>query len=243
MLRLLNFVASGAAALVLSMVAAMAQETVVVDLELVLAVDTSASVDRREYDLQMEGIVRAFRDPAVAAAIRSTGRQGIAVTVVHWSSSHQQRRVVPWTQLTNGLQANAFARALEERAQRLYTGSTGIGGALQYGERIIRTNRFEGRRKTIDISGDGINNSGVLPAYMRDRVVGTGITINGLVILNESAYLDRYYEKEVTGGAGSFVMAVAKYEDLIEAMRKKLIREISSATAMNEAVHQTVSIP
>lgn len=209
-----------------------AQETVAVDLELVLAIDTSASVDRREYDLQMEGIVRAFRDPAVAAAIQSTGRRGIAVTVVHWSSSHQQRRVVPWTQLTNALQARAFARAVEQRARRLYTGSTGIGGALQYGERIIRRNRFEGRRKTIDISGDGINNSGVLPDYVRNQVIDSGVTINGLVILNESPFLDRYYEAQVTGGAGSFVMTVNEYEDVIDAMRKKLIREIASATAM-----------
>lgn len=209
-----------------------AQESIAVDLELVLAIDTSASVDRREFDLQMEGIVQAFRDPAVVAAIRSTGRQGIAVTVVHWSSSHQQRRIVPWTQLTNGLQASAFARAIERGAQRLFTGSTGVGGALLYGERIIRRNQFDGRRKTIDISGDGINNSGVLPGFVRDRVTKAGITINGLVILNESPFLDRYYESEVIGGAGAFVMAVDDYDDVIEAMRRKLVREIASATAM-----------
>ena len=213
---------------------ATAQELTPVDLELVLAIDTSASVDRREYDLQMEGVARAFRDPAVIAAIRSAGPTGIAVTVVHWSSAHQQRKVVPWTQIRNGFQARAFADTVAARQQRLYTGSTGVGTALMFGERAIRTNRFDGRRKTIDISGDGVNNSGSLPEFVRDRVVATGVTINGLAILNESPFLDRYYERLVIGGPGSFVMTAAKYENVIEALRKKLIREIASATALND---------
>ena len=213
---------------------AAAQELVPVDLELVLAIDTSASVDRREYDLQMEGVVRAFRDPAVAAAIRTTGPTGIAVTVVHWSSAHQQRKVVPWTQIRSGFQASAFADSIAARQQRLYTGSTGVGSALTFGERTIRTNRFDGRRKTIDVSGDGVNNSGPLPEFVRDRVVEAGVTINGLAILNESPFLDRYYERLVIGGPGSFVMSVAKYEQVVEALRNKLIREIASATALND---------
>jgi hypothetical protein len=222
---------------------AAAQELIPVDLELVLAIDTSASVDRREFDLQMEGVVRAFRDPAVIAAIRTTGPTGIAVTVVHWSSAHQQRRVVPWTQIRNGLQARAFADAIAAAQQRLYTGSTGVGSALTFGERTIRTNRFDGRRKTIDVSGDGVNNSGALPELVRDRVVDAGVTVNGLAILNESPFLDRYYERLVIGGPGSFVMSVAKYDQVIEALRKKLIREIASATAMNEPVMPGNPVP
>ncbi len=208
------------------------QDRIKVDLELVLAIDTSASVDSREYDLQMQGLVTAFRDPAVIAAIRTTGRNGIAVTVVHWSSAHQQRRVVPWTQLSNGHQTRAFARTIETSQQRLYTGSTGIGGALLYGERIIRNNRFDGRRKTIDISGDGINNSGSVPVFVRGQVIAAGVTINGLVILNESPFLDKYYRQNVTGGPDSFVVTVTDYDGVAEALKRKLIREISSATAM-----------
>lgn len=202
-----------------------------VDLELVLAVDTSASVDGREYNLQMEGLVRAFQDPGVIAAIKSTGSNGIAVTLLHWSSANQHKLVVPWTRLRSGYDALQFSAKIAEISQRQFIGSTGIGGALLYAERTIRLNQFDGRRKSIDVSGDGPNNSGVIPSIVRDQVVAAGVTINGLAILNESPFLDRYFKREVIGGPNSFVMTVADYPDLVEGMRRKLIREISSAIA------------
>lgn len=202
-----------------------------VDLELVLAVDTSASVDGREYNLQMEGLVRAFQDPGVIAAIKSTGSNGIAVSLLHWSSANQHKLVVPWTRLRSGYDALQFSAKIAEISQRQFIGSTGIGGALLYAERTIRLNKFDGRRKSIDVSGDGPNNSGVIPSIVRDQVVAAGVTINGLAILNESPFLDRYFKREVIGGPSSFVMTVADYEDLVEGMRRKLIREISSAIA------------
>ena len=202
-----------------------------VDLELVLAVDTSASVDGREYNLQMEGLVRAFQDPGVIAAIKSTGSNGIAVTVLHWSSANQHKLAVPWTHLRTGYDALQFSARIAEISQRQFIGSTGIGGALLYAERTIRLNNFDGRRKSVDVSGDGPNNSGVIPSIVRDQIVAAGVTINGLAILNESPFLDRYYKREVIGGPNSFVMTVADYEDLVEGMRRKLIREISSAIA------------
>ena len=202
-----------------------------VDLELVLAVDTSASVDGREYNLQMEGLVRAFQDPGVIAAIKSTGSNGIAVTLLQWSSANQHKLVVPWTRLRTGYDALQFSARIAEISQRQFIGSTGIGGALLYAERTIRRNQFDGRRKSIDVSGDGPNNSGVIPSIVRDQVIAAGVTINGLAILNESPFLDRYYRREVAGGPNSFVMTVKDYEDLVDGMRRKLIREISSAIA------------
>ncbi|MGI9463778.1 MAG: DUF1194 domain-containing protein [Aestuariivirgaceae bacterium] len=208
-----------------------AQGLTAVDLELLLAVDTSASVDRREYDLQVEGLVRAFQDPGVVAAIKSTGSNGIAVALLHWSSANQQHLVVPWTRLRSGIDAFKFSASIAKASARQFVGSTGIGGAVLAGERSIRRNRFEGRRKSIDVSGDGPNNSGVLPSFVRDQVVAAGVTINGLTILNESPFLDRYYRREVIGGPNSFVMTVKDYEDVVEGMRRKLIREISTAIA------------
>ena len=202
-----------------------------VDLELLLAVDTSASVDGHEYNLQMEGLVRAFQDPGVIAAIKSTGSQGIAVSLMHWSSANQQYLVVPWTRLRSGFDALQFAAQIAENRNRRFIGSTGVGGSLLFAERAIRRNQFDGRRKTIDVSGDGPNNSGVIPSIVRDQVVAAGVTINGLAILNESPFLDRYYRREVIGGPNSFVMTVNDYEGVIEGMRRKLIREISSAIA------------
>ncbi len=204
-----------------------------VDLELLLAVDTSASVDGREFNLQMEGLARAFRDPGVIAAIKSTGSNGIAVAVMQWSSANQQQLILPWTQLRNGQEARAFSDRIASITQRRFIGSTGIGGALRAGERQIRRNEFDGRRRSIDVSGDGPNNSGVVPSIIRDQVVATGITINGLTILNESPFLDRYYRREVIGGPNAFVMTVADYQAVVEGMRRKLIREISSAIADN----------
>lgn len=202
-----------------------------VDLELVLAVDTSASVDGREYNLQMEGLVRAFQDPGVIAAIKSTGSNGIAVALLHWSSANQHKLVVPWTQLRTGYDALQFSARIANINQRQFIGSTGIGGALLFAERTIRLNQFDGRRKSIDVSGDGPNNSGVIPSIVRDQVIAAGVTINGLTILNESPFLDRYYKREVIGGPNSFVLTVNDYEDLVKGMRRKLIREISSAIA------------
>lgn len=202
-----------------------------VDLELVLAIDTSGSVDMSEYRLQLRGLVLAFQDPAIVAAIEGTGPAGIAVTVVQWSSAGEQRQVVPWTKLHDAGSAERFAKAIADRPSRHFYGSTGIGGALQFCERLIRTNRFDGRRKAIDISSDGTNNSGLPPQRARDEAVARGVTINGLTILDETPHLDRYFEENVIGGAGAFVIAVASYADIIAATRVKLLREISISVA------------
>ncbi|MCG8559505.1 MAG: DUF1194 domain-containing protein [Hyphomicrobiales bacterium] len=208
--------------------------TTQVDLELVLAVDTSASVDSWEYRLQMEGLIRAFRDPVVVAAIRGTGPGGIAVTLVHWSSAHEQRQIVPWMQITDAASADRFAAAIAANRGRSFSDSTGIGEAIRYGERLIRRNRFEGRRKSIDVSGDGSNNSGTPPLYVRELVVAEGVTINGLTILDQEPFLYDYYIRNVIGGAGAFVMTVESYHDIINGMRAKLLREISVSVAENE---------
>ena len=202
-----------------------------VDLELVLAVDTSASVDQREYNLQMEGLIRAFRDPAVIAAVRGTGPDGIAVTLVQWSSAGEQKQVVPWTRVFDAVSAEAFADAIAKSRTRQFGDSTGIGAVLQFGERLIRRNRFEGRRKSIDVSGDGTNNSGIPPSLVRELVVASGVTINGLAILGENPELHTYYARNVIGGAGAFVLTVDNYEDIIAGTRAKLLREISVSVA------------
>ncbi|MDA7946818.1 MAG: DUF1194 domain-containing protein [Hyphomicrobiaceae bacterium] len=207
---------------------AYAQGGVRVDLELVLAVDTSGSVDTREYELQIEGLKKAFRDPAVIAAIIGTRPSGgVAVTVVHWSSVNEQRQVVPWTVLKDQQSAYAFSDAISAREERSFGDSTGIGGVLRFSERLIRRNAYEGRRKSIDVSGDGANNSGIPPELVRDMVTNEGITVNGLTILTDEPFLHHYYFEHVIGGAGAFVMTVSDYTDIVVGMRNKLLREIS----------------
>ena len=199
-----------------------------VDLELVLAMDTSGSVNSTEFDLQIEGLVQAFRDPAVIAAIIGTSAAGgVAVTVVHWSSVNDQKQIVPWTRLTDTLSAHAFAAEIAAKSERVFSDSTGIGGVLQYSERLIRRNRFAGRRKSIDVSGDGSNNSGIPPRLVRNMVIDEGITVNGLTILTDEPFLHHYFAKNVIGGAGAFVVTVSGYKDIVVGTRNKLLREIS----------------
>lgn len=207
---------------------AFAQGVIPVDLELVLAVDTSGSVDTREYELQIKGLVKAFRDPAVIAAIIGTSPSGgIAVTVVHWSSVNEQRQIVPWTVLKREQDAHGFSDAIAAREERTFGDSTGIGGVLRFSERLIRRNVYEGRRKSIDVSGDGANNSGIPPELVRNMVTNEGITVNGLTILTDEPFLHHYYFEHVIGGAGAFVMTVSDYADIVIGMRNKLLREIS----------------
>ena len=215
-----------------------------VDLELVLAVDTSGSVDSSEFELQIEGLVRAFRDPAVIAAIIGTGPTGgVAATVVHWSSVNDQAQIIPWTVLSDEASAMAFAAAIAVDVRRSFSDSTGIGGVLQYAERLIRRNRFEGRRKSIDVSGDGINNSGIPPRLVRNMVVDEGITVNGLTILTDEPFLHRYFAKNVIGGAGAFVMTVSSYAEIVTGMRNKLLREISINIAALEDTNVIPAVP
>ena len=203
---------------------ASAQELEPVALELALAIDTSSSVSVEEYELQRRGLAEAFRDPEVQGAIRSLGAPGIAVALIQWSGNRMQGTSVDWTRLSDAPSAERFAAAVEASG-RLFTGSTALGGAVRFALGEIERNLFEGRRKVIDVSGDGF--SGLSPRRERDRAVARGVTINGLAILNEKAELGGYYAAHVIGGPGAFVLTAASYEDFAEAIREKLVKEIA----------------
>lgn len=198
-----------------------------VDLELVLAVDTSSSVSPGEFNLQMQGLAEAFRNPAVHGAIEAAGDLGIAVSMVQWSDNRKQTLAIKWTMVHDGASAEAFAREIDNTPRFLIGGGTAIGGAINFSVRQIQINRFEGRRKVIDISGDGRTNQGSNPARARDDAVAQGITINGLAILNEDALVDRHYLANVIGGTGAFVMRADDYADFARAIIEKLIKEIA----------------
>jgi hypothetical protein len=213
-------VAAAAAALPRS-----ATAQVPVELELILAVDASGSVSAAEFDLQVQGLAAAFQDPEVVAAIRDAGPAGIAVALVQWSSPGQQTVAVDWSLISDADSAAALARRIVA-AGRLIMGETAIDGGLAFSMGLLSTNEFVGRRRIIDISGDGETNWGASPDRMRDRVVAAGITINGLAVANEQPALAEYYRDHVIGGAGAFVVAATDYEDFARAMRTKLVQEI-----------------
>ncbi len=208
-------------------VPALAQERPV-DLELVLAVDASASVSNAEFDLQIRGLADAFRHHSVVRAIRATGELGLAVALVQWAGDQQQILSIDWMTLRDAPAAYRFAEEVEH-VIRSTAGNTAIGGALEFAIGELEGNGFDGRRKVIDVSGDGRNNHGPAVWLARDLAVVRGITVNGLAILNEDPTLDRYYVTNVIGGTGAFVMTANDYDAYRLAIVAKLIREISGA--------------
>ncbi|MGF1592974.1 MAG: DUF1194 domain-containing protein [Kiloniellaceae bacterium] len=199
-----------------------------VELELVLAVDTSSSVSPSEFDLQMRGYAQAFRDPSVIAAIAANGPSGIAVSMFQWSDNRRQEVAIDWTQLTDEESVIGFAEVIDTTPRFLDGGGTAIGGAIAFGLAELERNSFEGRRRIIDISGDGRANQGAQPDSLRDLAVLQGVTVNGLAILNEDASVGDYYRNNVIGGEGAFVITANDYAAFAEAILEKLIREIGS---------------
>jgi hypothetical protein len=199
-----------------------------VDLELVLAVDSSGSVDFAEFELQAGGLARAFRDPEVVEAIEGAAPNGIAVSMIQWSGRRQHLTVVDWTKVTDAASAGALATAIEA-AGRVLIGETAIADALQFAADELAYGPFHGARRVIDVSGDGPTNAGSDPDPVRDAAVLAGMTINGLAILNESPTLDRYYADHVIGGPDAFILTASDYDDFARAIRLKLLREIRGA--------------
>ncbi len=206
-----------------------------VDLELLLAVDVSGSVDEEEGRLQRQGYVSAFRAPEVIAAIRSGFQKRIAVAYIEWAGTDFQTDIIGWTLIHDETSAHAFAAELEKRP--IQTGPyTSISGAIEYAMPLFAKNGFEAPRRVIDISGDGPNNSGRLVTLARQEAIAAGFTINGLPIANERPSrfgrlpmpnLDLYYRKCVIGGPRAFIVVAEDFKSFARAIRKKLVLEIA----------------
>jgi hypothetical protein len=212
-----------------------------VDLALVLAVDASGSVDRVRFELQKQGYVAAFRHPRVIAAIQSGPTQSVAVIMMQWTGPALQVIAVPWTKISDAASANAFADAIAAAPRALFGGGTSISGAIDTGRALLFDNPFRAARRVIDVSGDGANNRGRPAALARDQAVREGIGINGLPILALEPDLDRYYEQNVIGGPGAFVIAAKDFETFGDAILKKLIAEIAGVAPDDIAARAQLS--
>jgi hypothetical protein len=199
-----------------------------VDLQLVLAVDASRSVDQQRFELQQQGYIAAFRDSRVLQAIQSGAMQAVAVTMVQWTGPELQIQVLPWTVLKDVTTAHAFAAAIMNTPRQLFGGGTSITGVIDYAVPLMRQSPYQGTRRVIDISGDGSNNRGRPAASARDDAMLAGIVINGLPILALEPDLDRYFSEHVIGGPGAFVIVAESYETFADAILKKLIREMAT---------------
>ncbi|NOX72490.1 MAG: metalloregulator ArsR/SmtB family transcription factor [Alphaproteobacteria bacterium] len=227
---------------------ALAQQQV--DLELVLAIDSSTSVDASEFELQRRGLAAAFLHPDVLAAIRLIGDRGIAVQVVQWAGVGQQASSVDWT-LVRGPNSAARFSAQILATPRLMQGFTDIAGALEFSIAGFEHNGFSAPRLVIDVSGDGTASAGP-PGPWRDLAIRRGININGLVILTDEVDLGsladdiivEHFEREVIGGPGAFVMVIDSFDDFAAAIRLKLVREILGLVmSQNSAAPQPIDKP
>jgi hypothetical protein len=177
-----RFAAVAAAMLVFATPVPVTAQTAV-DLQLVLAVDASGSVDQVRFDLQKRGYVAAFRHARVLQAIRSGPHQAIAVTMVQWTGPMMQVQVAEWSAVGDERTAAAFAAAIERVPRQLFGGGTSISGAIDHATTLFPRSPFRGSRRVIDVSGDGSNNRGRPVTLARDEAVAAGIGINGLPIL------------------------------------------------------------
>ncbi len=197
-----------------------------VGLQLSLLVDVSGSVDNTEYNLQMDGYGAAFKDTDVINAILGSTGGSIAVNMVQWSSGSQQVESIGWTEINSAATSMAFGVALESAA-RAFSSLTAVQSALRFGTDLFAGNGFTSDRSVIDISGDGTSNSGIGGAQGRDYALANGIdTINGIVIGGDSSVAD-YYINNVIGGTDGFLVEAATFGDFGDAIKAKLIREIS----------------
>ena len=199
-----------------------------VDLQLVLAVDASGSVDQFRFELQKRGYAAAFRHDRVLQAIRSGPMQSIAVTVMQWTGPALQVQVVPWHRIADAQTAGAFAAEIERAPRQLFGGGTSISGAVDYAATLFAKSAFRAIRRVIDVSGDGSNNRGRPADFARDDAVAQGLVVNGLPILALEPDLDRYYYDHVIGGPAAFVIPAKNYESFADAILKKMILEIAS---------------
>jgi hypothetical protein len=209
-----------------------------VDLLLVLASDVSRSVDHPKFLLQREGYAAAISDPHVLDAIKSGPHQRIALCFVEWSGFGAQKLVIDWSLVDGPDAARKFGDQLLE-LPRSFADRTSISGGIEFAAAQLERAPFAGARRTIDVSGDGTNNAGRDVKLARDEVIAKSIVINGLVILsdrpvpwnaehtNPPGGLEKYYQDNVVGGPGAFVLVAENFNSFGRAIIKKLIAEIA----------------
>ncbi|MFN3659033.1 MAG: DUF1194 domain-containing protein [Pseudolabrys sp.] len=218
---------------------ARAQERV--DLLLVLAADVSRSVDAQKFQLQRSGYAAAISDRRVLEAIGAGRHRRIAVLFLEWSGFANTRVVIDWTVIDGSKTAQAFGDKLLE-SPRSFADRTSISAGIDVAVKELARAPFVSERQTIDVSGDGTNNSGRDVRAARDDALRLGITINGLVILSERPLpwnpehtnppggLANYYRDNVIGGPGAFVIEAQDFNSFGQAIIKKMIAEIAQAS-------------
>ncbi|KIZ47816.1 MULTISPECIES: DUF1194 domain-containing protein [Rhodopseudomonas] len=205
-----------------------------VDVELVLAVDVSYSMDTEELAIQREGYAEALVSKDFLLALKSGPTGRIAVTYFEWAASGDQKIIMSWQLIDGPESADAVAAAILKSPIRRAS-RTSISGAINFAVPLFEQNPYHGLRRVIDVSGDGPNNNGLPVTLARDAALAKGVIINGLpIMIKEPSYstmdiehLDQYYEDCVVGGPGSFVVTINDRDKFKEAIHTKLVLEVA----------------
>jgi len=214
-----------------------------VDVELILAVDVSYSMDMDELAIQREGYAQAIVSKEFLQALKSLPNGKVAITYFEWAASSDQKIIIPWRVIDGPETADAVANEILKTPIRRAS-RTSISGAIYFAMPLFDENPYHGLRRVIDISGDGPNNNGAPVLGARDEALSKGIVINGLpIMVKEPSYstmdidnLDWYYEDCVIGGPGSFVVSIKDREKFKEAIRTKLLLEVAGHTPARPVV-------
>lgn len=225
--------AAGAALVPFAAREAMA-DPIEVDLRLVLAIDVSRSVDAEEYELQKDGYARALSDQRIIDAVMSGPNGRIGISYVEWAGPQMQRTPIDWALLDSKAACERLAARISGLPYEPHSW-TGVGAGMRYAAAKFESGPFSSRRMVIDVSGDGRNNNGPPADMVRDELVAKHITINGLPIVSDKPNfgrpperdLDKWYEENVIGGPGAFMMVAQGFGDFARAVRNKLSREIA----------------
>jgi hypothetical protein len=218
--------------LLFMLIAAPALAQTEVDTALVLTVDSSGSIDADEFKLQKEGIAQAITNSRVLDAVRSGPNRRIAIAYAEWGGPGTAQTIVNWHIVSNKETAEEFAAAVIA-ASRSYQSYNAIGDAIDHGVDLLKACPCKPTRRVIDLSGDNADMRSLRPAPVaRDAAVAQRITINALAVLSSGGSgghsdLVGYYEANVIGGRGAFVIAAKGREDFVRAMREKMILEVA----------------
>jgi hypothetical protein len=213
-----------------------AQEATV-DIELILAVDVSYSMDMDELAIQREGYAQALVSKEFLQALKAGPHGKIAITYFEWAASSDQKVIIPWRVIDGPETADAVSAEIMKTPVRRAS-RTSISGAINFAMPLFDEDPYHGLRRVIDISGDGPNNNGLPVTGARDAALEKGIIINGLpIMVKEPSFstmdienLDFYYEDCVIGGPGSFVVTIKDREKFKEAIRTKMVLEVAGRT-------------
>lgn len=188
---------------------------------LLLAIDISGSVDDAEYRLQVDGTADALADPEVATALV----QGqVALAIVQWSSIGMQKLVEPWRIMDSRATVADFSDRARRQDRAFGKADTAVGDALRFAAQQFDS-APDCRRQVLDVSGDGVQNSGSPLPPARDEIIARGITLNAIAIEGIGMAISEFYLHHVITKDG-FVVTARGHTDYPRAIRAKLLREI-----------------